>query len=322
MTTATDTTLVWRAASTTENYNWIKKISDALTAVGCNLTSDTGQINLSGTTVTIPSSPDDTFKQAGYQIRKLERSGFPTLFIRIDYGVRRYNPFSTAANNVGPAIRISVGTETNGAGVLGGVTFNAFKAYSGRGYYWFYEEPPVGQRPLFFSSDGQNYLTMCIDPALAGGSASYRTNSDVPLVFALERSVTPETGAYDADGFVMCNVGTAPSGESICFYSVANIPGGASYQSESYAIPAQNPGLFTSSFSAGSTNLFPVTVCLPKPKGPMKAVLYYYRLDVADGYTFSTTMYGETRTYIASGSLQPGSAAVGALYVSPALRYD
>lgn len=322
MTTATDTTLVWRAATTTENYNWIKKISDALTACGCLLTSDTGQINLAGTTVTIPSSPDDTFKQAGYQIRKLERSGFPTIYIRIDYGVRRYNSFSTAATNVVPALRITVGTETNGAGVLSGVSFTAFQAYSGWGFYWPSETPGTGQRPLFFSSDGQNYLTMVIDPALAGGSITYRANSDVPLVFALERSVTPETGAYDTDGFVMVNVGVQPSGGAISFYSVANIPGGATYQSGSYSVPAQNPGLFTSSFSAGSTNLFPVTVCLPKPKGPMKSVMYYYRLDIADGYTFSTTMYGETRTYIASGSLQPGSAALSPSSVSPALRYD
>lgn len=323
MTTATDTTLVWRAATTTEMYNWVKKISDALTACGCALTSDTGQINLAGPTLAIPSSADDTFKQAGYQIRKLERSGFPTLYIRIDYGVRRYNLFSTAATNVFPCIRITVGTETNGAGVLGGVHTTAAKAYSDWGFYWPSELPPAGVRPLFFSSDGQNYLTMVIDPALACASTTYRTNSTVPLVFALERSVTPETGAYDSDGYVVVNPGSAiPTGETKGGYSVANIPGAAVFWNDGNVIPAQNTGLFTSSFAAGSTNLFPVTVCLPKPKGPMISVLYYYKADIADGYTLSTTMYGATRTFIAAGSLQANSAAISPGYVSAALRYD
>lgn len=321
MTTATDTTLVWRVGSTTENYNWIKKISDALTAVGLALTSDTGQVNLAGPTLAIPSTPDMTFKQAGYQIRKLERSGFPTLFIRIDYGVRRYVGFSTAATNVFPSIRVTVGTETNGAGVLGGAHTTAAKAYSDLGFYVNSEQPPIGVRPLFFASDGQNYLTMVIDPALAAGSVSYRTSSMVPLVLAIERSVTPETGAYDTDGYVVVNCcSNVPDGESMAAYSVANIPGAATFWT-SY-VPAQNTGLFTSSFSAGSTSLFPVTVVLPKPKGPMKSVLYYYRVDIADGYTLNTTMYGETLTFIAGGTLQPNSAAITPASISIALRYD
>lgn len=324
MTVATDTTLIWRAATTTEMYNWIKKISDALTAVGCVLTSDTGQISLAGTTVAIPTSADETFRQAGYQIRKLERSSYPTLFIRIDYGVRRYTPFSSAANNVIPAMRITVGTETNGAGVLGGVNTANGKSFSEWGFYYPSELPPAGVRPLFFSSDGQNYLTMVIDPALAGGSAAYRNNSGVPLVFALERSVTPETGAYDADGYVIVSpLASPPSGEPWATYTVANIPGAAVYAGgAATSVPAQNTGLFTSSFSAGSTNLFPVTVCLPKPKGPMISVLYYYKADIADGYTLSTTMYGATRTFIAAGSLQAPSALITANSVAAALRYD
>lgn len=324
MTTATNTTLVWRAATTTEMFNWVKKISDALTACGCVLTSDTGQIALGGPTLAIPSSPDMTFKQAGYQVRKLERSGFPTIFLRIDYGVRRYTSFSSAATNVTPAMRITFGTETNGAGVLGGVSnVSASKFYSDFGFYWQAELPPAAVRPLFFASDGQNYLTMVIDPALAGGGVN-RTSAIVPLVFAIERSVTPETGAYDTDGLVVVNpVGYLPDGEpGLSSYTVANIPGAAIFQAAAGSVPAQSTGLFTSSFSAGSTNLFPVTVCLPKPKGPMKSVLYYYKLDIADGYTLATTMYGETRTFIAAGSLQSNSAWIGAASLAAALRYD
>lgn len=325
MTTATDTTLVWRAATTTEMFNWVKKISDALTACGCVLTSDTGQVNLSGTTLAIPASPDDTFKLAGYQVRKLEKSGLPTIYIRIDYGVLRYNPYSSAATNVYPCMRMIVGTETNGAGVLGGVSnVNALKFYSERGFYMSGEQPPAGVRPLFFSSDGQNYLTMSIDPALAGASQSYRTSSQVPLSFAIERTVTPETGAYDGDGYVVVNpISSLPSGEpGITPYTVANIPGAAIFQGSTSSVPAQNPSLFTSSYSAGSTNLFPVTVCLPKPKAPMKSVMYYYKADIADGYTFNTTMYGEVRGFIAGGAYQPSSALVLSGSVAAALRYD
>ena len=322
MTTTTLSNLVWRAGSTTENYNWIKKISDSLTAVGCALTSDTGQINLGGTTVAIPASPDDSFKLAGYQIRKLGSSGKPTIYIRVEYGVRRYGGFSTAANNVCPAIRIWCGTETNGAGVLGGTLTADHKAMSDYGYYHYAELAQVAPRPLFFSSDGENYLTMLIDPSLVGASAGYRSSSNTPLLFALERSIAPLTGEYDSDGWVQINAVLNPlSGDAVSYYTLANIPGNAVYYGTG-GVPAQHTGVFSSSSDAGATHLFPVTVCLPKPKGPMTAVLYYYKADIASGYTFDTTIYGETRTYISGGAYQPNSAAHAGTQVAMALRYD
>lgn len=324
MTTATGTTLIWRVASTAENFNWIKLISNGLDIVGVTLTADTGQIVLTGTTVPIPASADATFKMSGYQIRTLIAPGLPTLYLRFDYGVRRYVGFSTAANAVAPAIRISTGTSTDGAGNLTGVISDQIYALSEWGFSYSQELPGNATRPFFFSSDGQNYLTMSIDPVCSGSPATYRTSATPPLVFCFERSIAPDTGDYDGDGYVWVNpVGVIPDGLRTTDYLIANIPAASIFSIDGQNhVPAQTTLYFTSSGTAGATSLFPVTVCLPQPKAPMKSALYYYKADIADGYTLSTTVNGTPHTFIAAGKQQSASAVINYGAVSVALRYE
>lgn len=73
-------------------------------------TADTGQINW----VTVLKPAANT--KAGYEIWKITDAGLPDIYIKIEYGIGLPVAASTCA------IWVTIGTSTNGAGTLGGVT--------------------------------------------------------------------------------------------------------------------------------------------------------------------------------------------------------
>lgn len=107
MTVVRDTTTS-RTVSTGAAFKaWAKMISDALAGVGLVKTGDTGQIDLVGGTFTPAVT---TF--AGYEIWRFNdaaQSGDP-IFFKIEYGWG--NPTSR------PALRITIGTGSDGAGTI------------------------------------------------------------------------------------------------------------------------------------------------------------------------------------------------------------
>lgn len=319
MTAVTRTNLVWRASTTTEHLNWAKLFSDALTAVGVLKTADTGQIVLTGATLAFPTGTiDDTFKSSGYEIRALTSPGKPTIYMRIEYGIRRYVPFNNTATNNAPVVAISFGTETNGAGVLGGA-MPEFRVFSNYGFYYAGFLPTVVQRPAFFSSDGANYLTINIDPSLVGGGVGV-ASAIVPMQLVIERTADMTTTAFDSDGYVLINASAeAPSGEPAMHRQHVNIVAGARFSSNN--IPAQVDPMFSTSASAGATTLFPVTVLMPKPKAPMRSLVYLYQQDATSGIEFSTTIYAEVHSYIACTYRTPLNVSSNSVCY-PALRYD
>lgn len=92
---------------------WGSQISSYLATVGFVQTADTGQINW--TTATRPA----TNTYAGYEIWRFDDSlqGTAPIFFKLEYG--------TAASAAVPLMRMTVGTETDGAGTLSGVTASA-----------------------------------------------------------------------------------------------------------------------------------------------------------------------------------------------------
>jgi len=94
---------------------WGKALSDALTAVGCAKTADTGQIDWA----TVARAALSTY--AGYEIRTLPASTLQTacpVYIKIEYGAGSTQTYC--------AIRVTVGQATDGAGNFVGQTTNAF----------------------------------------------------------------------------------------------------------------------------------------------------------------------------------------------------
>jgi len=93
---------------------WGGALSTAIQAVGVTKTTDTGQVNW--TTATAPAAINT---KAGYEIYKFTDTLSATypVFIRIDYG--------SASSTNNPAIWITVGTGTNGAGTITGTVIAA-----------------------------------------------------------------------------------------------------------------------------------------------------------------------------------------------------
>jgi hypothetical protein len=99
---------------------WGKALSDALTAVGCAKTADTGQIDWA----TVTRAALSTY--AGYEIRTLPASALQTacpVYIKIEYGA--------GATQTYCALRMTIGRATDGAGNLTGITSSAIALVNG-----------------------------------------------------------------------------------------------------------------------------------------------------------------------------------------------
>lgn len=320
MATHQNNTVVWRCNNTTEYFNAISKISQGFDAVGVVKTADTGQVNLTGPTLALPATVDTTMRYNHYEVRKLERSGFPTIFLRIDYGARQ--PSTTFAGNYVPFVKITTGTGTDGAGVLTGpARFQAI--YSADGYTGSSITTPVAPRPLFMASDGQNYLTIALDPSLIAPNPQSGT---VPISMVVERCISASTIDYDTDSYVIINHNNAGSltdsqaGFTATYMTIVNLESLSFVNGGS--VPVQAPVGLTTSKIPGQTLLFPITVCTPKIKMPAKACIYFFSADIPAGNQFTVSFYGQTKNYLSLGALSVNNSAVNAAAVGPGLLYE
>lgn len=112
-TDARTTALSWRTDSSGDLRAWIQIVHDALVAVGLIQTADSGQLVI-GSAIS-PGSPNSS---AGYEIWRFNDTLQSTapVFIKIEYGG------GNQAGNSNPAIWITVGTGTNGAGTITGTS--------------------------------------------------------------------------------------------------------------------------------------------------------------------------------------------------------
>ncbi len=105
---ATQNSALVRDNSTNANFRaWGSIISAFFTTAGWVASSDTGQVS-NWTTQTAPAAGSYV-----YEIWK-PNDGLTTFYLKVEYGT------NTASTNTGPQMRLSIGTSTNGAGVLTG----------------------------------------------------------------------------------------------------------------------------------------------------------------------------------------------------------
>lgn len=276
------------------NYNWINAISTALTALGVAIqTGVAGQINLSGGSVAIPGTiTSGTTYSMGYEVRALVASGLPTIYVRIDYFLFAQ---STTAASLWPVFKITTSTSVNNAtGALTGLvsqqmsTMGTSTAFS--------TVAPTATRPLFLASDGSNWLTIAVDPAhlVTLPTATYGG-------FSLERTITPTTGTYNGDGWQF--LGLSSEVASSFGTAVVNVAGSLVLFSTVYAPTAPCP-FVTGSTTGSQATVFPVTVMLPKPEGPMLSAMGYMYPDIAAGTIFPVSMYSASHNYMALGATQ------------------
>lgn len=101
--------------TTGETVDIFKHIFDGLATVGLTQTADTGQLNLTTAPAAVFSSASYSYGYTVHRFNDTYQSTYP-IYIRIDY----LNANITSTTVMKPTFKFTVGTSTNGAGVIGG----------------------------------------------------------------------------------------------------------------------------------------------------------------------------------------------------------
>lgn len=335
-----DFSLPWIATSTTANYSgslanavlWGSKIKEGLLATGLTAVPCSGEwdFNTDPNTVTyagLTTANSSVETMLGFFVVKMFSTTKPTLYLRVDFGWRQ--PGHTSFWGV-PALRITMGSSVSSAGVLSG--FQTHAGFRGaRNYPAGYGDQTsyfnTGLRPLYISSDGENYLTLSIDPmGLGMNGTGPRGATALPMWFALERSIEPSTGAYDGDGFFYV---TSSDDKTSSFASYGFMDFTNQAIINSTQVPVQAPLIFNGSSGGGSNIIMPITCCNPKIKAPMKACMFYFTAEIQEARRVNITSHGEQLTLMTLGRMANGTSNssggisnVTPSYVAPMLRYQ
>lgn len=297
--------IVLSATTTTLHRNWANAISAALTALGLPKTSDTGQIVLTGSTLAYPTTLNpgqaNFPTSAGYEIRTMTSSGKPTIYLKIWYGVF-YNSTGTGAAYYWPALRIDVGSASNGAGVLtpfntDGNTFPIMMSAAGMSGSSSASsgKPSASAQTCYLASDGANYLTIAL-----GTSAPSFENSCI-MASAMERTNTPGAASftYDSGGLIGVNypspatdnLGTTAAARQVLWdFTTALSYSGAS------SISAQTTSYTYRPNSGTDCNQYPISVGVGH--GPMLSAIAYDTGLLTENSQYSCTLYGAAHNFL------------------------
>lgn len=277
MTTATTTTAISHAA--TANFRtWVAEIIAQLLAVGLTQTTDTGQINTA--TVNKPG----TSTSAGYAIFKFNDTLQSTspVFFKLEFG--------TGSATANPAIWVTIGTGSSGAGAINGVVGTRRGA--------FYDTNPLSTVTTYVSRFVYNATHGFFGMAWKIGSSSGPGYAMGGIMIGRSND---NTGAATGDAVWMVANSNSTSGlsgtgymECISYLTSAVYP-------QSSGSPVLDANWFYMPFNdAGNTNLYAGNTQV----GPcfyMTPVLAVSALagmgmmgDIALGSTFSAALVGTT----------------------------
>lgn len=252
-------------------------VSTALAAVGLVKTADTGQIDW--TTVNWPGSLNT---DAGYEIWRFNDSLQATVpvYLKMTWGEGSSSGFNR--------LTVAVGTGTNGAGTLTGLTGTLFSVVDLAG-----SDTVIPQR-LFGDGGSLAFLFA----ATAGG-----TYSTYALVLVIDRTRNSD-GTANGDGLYAC-YGSGSSYSNVRS-KIWNFVGG-SVQGVISAAPAYplNYG-YSSAQYGGSVALMPHMVVVPPLQAPALACLTYWPADLPRFRPVTVTHLGSSHTYLPLGSLASG----------------
>jgi hypothetical protein len=280
---ATSSASVAPISDTDANFRlWGKAISDALLACGLTKASDTGQIDWA--TVLKPAAGSTA---QGYEIWRFSDALQATapVFIKIEYG-------SSSGATI-PAIWVTVGTGTNGAGTLTG---------------------QVGARHnIRVSSSSSTLANIYVSAASNRVSvALWPGLSNAGIFFSLER-VRDNTGTETGDIFYVG--GSSPTGTMSQYIPQT----GAVPAQVAAVLPAQSGATLVYGTSVGTLPVYPLRGQLHPPA---TNILGYMAADVTALTTFSVTGYGVSRTYLPLGNLNSYGFQSANTNTTPALRYE
>lgn len=290
---------------------WGSAISAAIATAGWTQTADTGQVNW--TTMTAPSTGATTT----YEIWKMADSLQATdpCFLRLSYS-------QTSSN--GPRIFCNVGTATDGAGTI---TSAANTGVSVTGNNDMFNNvttpPPAAVAHNSYVNGDTGSLVLFLHPVANGISTSGGL-----LVIERRRNVD---GTAATGGFQVLTVPPVTA-QMVCqtvytnnLYTQPSSSTGAGGPCYVGRQAANNTG---QAVRSGAVPLFPCfTGSYPEFGAPSKWLLGAYNGDIPLGTSFTTTHYGSTQTFLATGQWGVNAtttqfSATGVGYLSPCVRID
>jgi hypothetical protein len=255
---------------------WAKEVHDMLTAAGWVNTADTGQINLA--TVVKPAAASTS---QGYEIWRMAdslQSLYP-VFMKIEYG-------SAASSSNNPAIWITVGTASDGAGTLTGIVStrktNGCAAYT------------TAAKNAFMSGSTSRF-------AVALGADNQDANS--ALYFGVER--TKQTDGTDSnEGVHVVSLSSRDPGiVGELFWHMAIPFSGSIPNVESFGsgdMPTNSSQ--TTAILGSDTFVFSIRPSLFYPRNPCMNWLVYYNADFTREVSVTLDMYGANHVYMPMGN--------------------
>jgi len=267
---------------------WGKAISDALTALGITKTADTGQIDWASVT-----KPASASTYSGYEIRQFTdtlQSSNPVIF-KIQYG--------SGSSATYPALLITVGHASDGAGVLTGeVTADILVACG--------------------NTSATSYTSWVTGDTGWFSMGLWSGGSNLAHTFCLER-LKDTTGA-DTDAGVQATYMAGPSSGGVQRQTMLPKTG-AVYGY--FAIQSAMPNSGSGGYGA-NVGVFPVFPNLGYAGNPCLGCLLYFTADIPRGTAITVSMYGTNHTYIAVGDLGSSTTALNGNASSHSLlvRYE
>ena len=278
---AVDARSILNYTSTDADFRtWAQSVHDMLIAAGLVQTADTGQINFA--TATRPAA--NTAGGYGmYRFNDAEQATLP-IFVRVSYGQGNY------ANL--PAIGLTVGTATDGAGTLTGTAVSGFSSY----YQWRNAADAAGTSRPAYCSHADGHLVI-------GFGLEFTAGYGATLI--VERPKNGD-GTRATDGYLFWGEGSSGSATSQRFVQAVRAAGGGP------AIQTGTPGLLIPDMSITTLDdVAGVDVALgPIPwvlNGNLRfsAALAIDSANVSGDVQGAVSIFGQSRNYRALSLIFP-----------------
>ncbi len=306
---ATSNQLLVADNSTLANFKaWAQAVSTFFTTAGWAQTADTGQVNW-GTIAVVPSV--NTYVYEIWQ----PNDGLTNFYVKLELGT------GAGSSNTQPIMRLSIGTSTNGAGVLGGFVTTAQRFPSAS----FVVPTPVSTtyNCYFSGAPGRMHMMLWRDHSNASGGS---------ITFSIERS-KDATGADTSTHVTLTTIGqeniTVLRGifqQSIIFGVGAG-----------FSIDVGNAGscliclknqTASSALVGGNISISPIFADVGYFDNPLLGLAVASVNDVTEGSTYTISSgnmpYGVAHTYIAAktGNHYRALAGVSSVTCALLMRYD
>jgi len=288
--------LISDCASSANFRLWASAISAAMASMGWTQSSDTGQVTdpTGWSTTNVPA--------AGSWVYQIWKPGdaLTAFYLKIEYGTGSGSPN-------GVRMRMSLSTATNGSGTLTGLVSTVFEPSSATG-----------------TTGNGNVLTY--DSYFSGdvsrmGMILWRSvgSNGQPFGFFVERTKNTD-GTDSSDGVTIAVLANSNSSVSSVYQQtlVFGVAAGNVPTNKSYVL------IWNGTNSSGAfNNDIPITPGFPdygRYGNPMTVLGWVHSQDVAEACFFTTTLYGATRTYLATGQFNTSFPTNGQLKLC--MRYD